>query len=750
MIKSTYAGLVLGSLVRGSLVRGSLVLGTLVLCLWNTGMSMDPPSQKPSQNSDKKSTESSHKIDFINDLIPMITKLGCNAGKCHGSAIGRGGFKLSLYGGSPKTDYDEIVRRHGGRRINLADPESSLIFMKPAEFIEHGGGAVIEDDQHSMLLLDWIEQGAKFIRQRELKHIEVHPARYVATKVGDTTSFKVLARFHDGSTRDVTNLTRFTADDSTAVRIDKGSATATLERTGRHIVIARYSTEVIPIELLVPTSQVAPDLSHETRNNFVDEEVLSSLSELRVPVSPILDDRAFIRRITLDLTGRLPAQSVETDQTPDDREAIIDDLLRSEAFVNFYTLKLARLLRIQSKQDKNLVTTTPQAARAFHEYLARQLRGRVGYDQIAREILTATGDTSQYGPAAFFTAVEDPRLQTEFTTEVFMGSRMKCANCHNHPLDKWTQDDFHGLTAMFSKLTRSQVIRLNPIGKNIHPNTGEAALMKLPGGEFLPEDTRDGRSTFAAWLTDRDNPYFARAIVNRLWQSLMGRGLVEPLDDFRATNPPTHPALLDRLASDFIDHGYDIRHTLKRIAMSTTYSRSSNAVAGNETDGRFYSHRVPTPLGPEVLADAISDVLGIPSQYGNEMPGTRAVDLKDGSLRSDALDILGRCDRSNSCEGAPSPIGPLAQKLHLFNGELLNNRIGAQGGRLDSLIKSQKLPIEIAIEFYQVALNRDPNKKELQFFEELFNSKEPSGRQRAVLEDFVWGLVTCREFTINH
>ncbi|MAI69827.1 MAG: hypothetical protein CMM01_02820 [Rhodopirellula sp.] len=735
MIKSTYAGLVLGSLVLG-------------LC--NPGMSMDPPPQTSDQKSDPRSTESNHTIDFINDLIPMITKLGCNAGKCHGSAIGRGGFKLSLYGGSPKTDYDEIVRRHGGRRINLADPESSLIFIKPAEFIEHGGGAVIEDDQHSMLLLDWIEQGAKFIRQRELKHIEVHPARYVATKVGDTTSFKVLARYHDGSTRDVTNLTRFTADDSTAVRIDKGSATATLERTGRHIVIARYSTEVIPIELLVPTSQVAPDLSHETRKNFVDEEVLSSLSELRVPVSPILDDRAFMRRITLDLTGRLPAQSVETDQTAIDRETIIDDLLRSEAFVNFYTLKLARLLRIQSKQDKNLVTTTPQAARAFHDYLARQLRARVGYDQIAREILTATGDTSKYGPAAFFTAVEDPRLQTEFTTEVFMGSRMKCANCHNHPLDKWTQDDFHGLTAMFSKLTRSQVIRLNPIGKNIHPNTGEAALMKLPGGEFLPEDTRDGRSTFAAWLTDRDNPYFARAIVNRLWQSLMGRGLVEPLDDFRATNPPTHPALLDRLASDFIDHGYNIRHTLKRIAMSTTYSRSSNPIAGNETDGRFYSHRVATPLGPEVLADAISDVLGIPSRYGNEMPGTRAVDLKDGGVRSDALDILGRCDRSNSCEGAPSPIGPLAQKLHLFNGELLNNRIGAHSGRLDTLIKSQKLPIEIATEFYQVALNRHPNKNELKFFEHLFNPKESSARQRAVLEDFVWGLVTCREFTINH
>ena len=274
--------------------------------------------------------------------------------------------------------------------------------------------------------------------------------------------------------------------------------------------------------------------------------------------------------------------------------------------------------------------------------------------------------------------------------------------------------------------------------------------MKLPGGDFLPKETRDGRTAFAAWLTDRKNPYFAKAIVNRLWKSLMGRGLVEPLDDFRSTNPATHPELLNRLSQDFIEHGYDIRHTLKLIATSSTYARSSDTVEENASDNRFYSHRLPTPIEPEVLADAISDVLGIPGLYGNEPLGTRAVELKDGAVPSDALDILGRCDRTNSCEAGPTAIGPLAQKLHLFNGDLLNGRIGAQGGRLDTLIKSDRTPMEIANEFYQVALNRTPNPRELEFLGNLFDSKSSSEQQRAVLEDFVWAVVTCKEFVINH
>ena len=699
----------------------------------------------------EKSDGQQETVDFKNDLIPMFTKLGCNAGKCHGSAIGRGGFKLSLYGGTPKADYDEIVRRWGGRRINLSDPEASLVLMKPSETVEHGGGAVLASDDHNAKLLTrWVQEGARYLEHRKLDFVEITPERFVAASSGDSTRVRVVAHYDDGSTRDVTAMTQFVVEDSDAVKIDSDDATAVVLRPGRHVVIARYSTEVVPIEFIVPVSASEMDFSAESRQNFVDQEVLGSLAELRLPISPAADDATFVRRITLDLTGRLPPFRDGTQSGHLDREKLVDQLLASEEFVEFYALKLARLLRIRSKVDKNSVSTTPEAARGFHEWLVQQLQDGVGYHQIAWDIITASGDSAEYGPATFFTLVEDARQQTEFVSEVFMGSRMKCANCHNHPLDKWTQDDFHGLTAMFSKLTRSQVIRINPFGKNIHPNTGQASLMKIPGGDFLSEQTKDGREVFAEWLTHRENPYFAKAIVNRLWKSLMGRGLVEPVDDFRSTNPATHPTLLKRLADDFIKHGYDIRHTLKVIAMSSTYARESTTTRGNQADRRFYSHMFERPLEAEVLADAISDVLGLETQYGDEVPGTRAVALRDGAIPSDTLDILGRCDRTSSCESKPSPIGPLAQKLHLFNGELLNSRIGAPRGRLDTLINSGKTPMQIVEEFYHVALNREPNSRETEFLSRLFDAKKNSRQQQAALEDFVWSIVTCKEFVTNH
>ena len=690
-------------------------------------------------------------VEFENDLIPIFTKMGCNAGKCHGSAIGRGDFKLSLYGGDPESDFEEIVRRMNGRRVNLSKPDESLIVLKPTANLKHGGRMVFDDGSESeRLLIDWIKQGAKNLKHRHLKHVEVTPRKFVATKTGATAQLKVTAHYDNGKTRDVTAWTTFVAEDSSAVDIDADAASAEVRRGGRHIVVARYLSEVIPIVLVSPLNNQAVDLSSEPRNNFVDEYVLRLLAELRLPTSPLADDGTFLRRVTLDLTGRLPEYNHESRVPGFDREAIVDKLLSSEEFVDFYTLKLAKLLRIQSKNDKNRVTMTTKAARGFHNWIAEQLRNGVGYDQIANEIITATGDTTKVGPATFYIAVEDPQLQTEFATEVFMGSRMKCANCHNHPLDKWTQDDFHGLTAIFAKLTRQQVVKINPLGSAIHPNTGEAAQMKIPGEEFLPATTTDGREAFANWLTARDNPYFAKATVNRLWKSLMGRGLVEPVDDFRSTNPATHPVLLNKLAEDFIEHGYDLRHTLKLIAMSATYARSSITVDGNETDDRFYSHMIQKPMEPAVLADAISDVLGLASQYGSEQYGTRAVELPDGSIRSDALDILGRCDRSKSCEGAPSPTGPLAQRLHLFNGGLLNDRVGAVGSRLDQFIKAEMRPMEIVEDYYQTALNRPPNEQEVRFLSMLLNPAKSSKEQRNLLGDFVWSIATCKEFVTNH
>ena len=695
--------------------------------------------------------ENREAIEFKNDLIPVFTKMGCNAGKCHGSAIGRGDFKLSLYGGNPDSDFEEIVRRMNGRRVNLSQPEESLIVLKPTANLKHGGRMLFDDDSESeQLLINWIKQGAKNLNQRQLKHVEVTPRKFVATKTETTARLKVIAHYDDGATRDVTPWTTFVAEDSSAVHIDEDAATAEILREGRHIVVARYLSEVIPIVLISPLSSDAADLSSEPLNNFIDEEVLRLLAELRFPVSSLTDDSTFLRRVTIDLTGRLPEYKHPSRLPGLDREAIVDKLLSSEAFVDFYTLKLAKLFRIQSKGDKNRVATTPKAARGFHNWIAERLRHGDGYDQIARQIITATGDTTEVAPATFYTAVEDPQQQTEFATEVFMGSRMKCANCHNHPLDKWTQDDFHGLTAIFAKLTRQQVIKLNPLGRAIHPNTGEAAQMKIPGESFLPTATKDGREAFAKWLTAPDNPYFAKAMVNRLWKLLMGRGLVEPVDDFRSTNPATHPALLNKLAEDFIEHGYKLRHTLKQIALSATYARSSVPIDGNQTDDRFYSHMIQKPMEPAVLADAISDVLGVASQYGSEQYGTRAVALPDGSIRSDALDILGRCDRSSSCESAPSPTGPLAQKLHLFNGALLNDRIGTNGSRLDQFITAEMQPMAIVRNYYQMALNRRPNEQENRFLDRLLNTAKSPKEQRNLLEDFVWSIVTCKEFVTNH
>ncbi len=690
-------------------------------------------------------------VDFENDLIPVFTKAGCNAGGCHGAAIGRGGFKLSLFGGNPEADYEAIVRELSGRRVNLAQPEESLVFLKSTASIQHGGKqALDESGEGAQLLLKWIEEGAPYVRGRRLERVEISPSRFAGEAVGAEVRLRATALYADGTTRDVTQWTVFNAEDSSAVDVNPDTAKVRVLRRGRHIVVARYLDQVLPVEIFVPLREEEVDLSAEPRRNFIDDEVLASLSSLRVPVSGMVDDTTFLRRITLDLTGRLPeADPVEVflaDHSVDKREVLVDELIGSEEFVEFWTLKLAKLLRIHSQGSKDEITVTPAAARLYHGWLQEQIGSNAGYDELARALLLGTGDSLEVGPANFYRTVEDPMAQTEYVTELFMGSRMRCANCHNHPLDKWTQDDYHGLTAIFAKVGREEVVKLSPVGKAIHPVTGKPAVMRIPGERFLDADTDDGRQALADWITSPDNPYFAKAIVNRLWKAMMGRGLVEPVDDFRDTNPASHPALLNRLAEDFVAHGFDLRHTLKRIASSAAYARSADTTAENAADDRFYSHALRKRLEPEVLADAISDVLGVVSRYGDEPTGTRAVALYDASIESDALDILGRCDLKSSPESTPPTVGELPRMLHLFNGGLLNDRLGADGSRLDRLIEEGRSSMDIVSEFYLVALGRHPRDEEQSYWKEQLG-EEPS---RALLEDFVWSLLICDEFQTNH
>jgi hypothetical protein len=458
-----------------------------------------------------------------------------------------------------------------------------------------------------------------------------------------------------------------------------------------------------------------------------------------------------MRRVSLALTGRLPtreeAEQFLADLDSDKRIRLVDRLVESDAFNDYWTYRFAALLRIRALPNERA------AARVYHNWLREQIRSNAPLDQVARELLTATGDSHVVGPANFARMSSDARAEAELVSQVFLGARLQCANCHNHPLDRWTQDDYHGLAAIFAKVERGQNVMRTARGAVTNPRTGEPAVPKLPGERsFEADEVADYRVEFADWLTQPNNPHFARAIVNRLWRAMFGRGLVVPVDDLRATNPATHPELLDKLAADFVEHGYDFRHTLRLIALSETFRRdgSTSTVAPPAfVDDRYYSQALRQPLEAEVLADAIADVTGVFDAYGEEPAGTRAVSLFDPATPAVSLDILGRCSREASCEGTGVNGGGLATRLHQLNGELVNRKIAAVDGRLHRHVASGSSNRAIIDDFYLRALSRWPNQDERVYWERELAGADERERTRR-LEDFVWSLLNCDEFTTNH
>lgn len=700
--------------------------------------------------------ESDERIDFDHDVIPVLTKAGCNTGACHGAAIGRGGFKLSLYGSDPAADYRAIALELKGRRVNLLEPEQSLVLMKPAEAMEHGGGFRLDPESAAAARLTrWIQMGAlrsDSASRAQFSRLQVSPSSIVIRDPDERLNLKAVAYFSDGSFQDVTGQTVFTPEDSAAVEVDPQTASVRVLRNGRHIVIARYLSQVIAVELIKPFNDQPVNGTAGDQAPFIDQSVNQLLATLGIPVSAHADDDAFLRRVTLDLTGRLPdSESMRRfldgrkldGHESERRSKLIDGLLISEAFTEYWTLRLAKLLRIHAQPGNE------NGAQRYHQWLKRQVAENAGYDVIAKDLLNAKGDTQQIGPANFYRTVGGPREQAEFASELFMGSRLRCANCHDHPLDRWTQDDYHGLAAIFAKVRPGQVVEVLDEGQVIHPKTGKKAIARIPGSHFL-DDSDEPLNAFADWLVSNKNPYFARAIVNRLWKSMMGRGLVEPADDLRATNPATHPKLLRWLADDFTEHGFDLRHTLRLIAASDAYARSSHSMSGNESDTQYYSHRIGQPLEPEVLADAISDVLEIPELYGANPQGTRAVTLVNPQTKSQTLDVFGRCSRVESCEKPVSvnSAGGLTLKLHLLNGPVLNRRIASRKGRLSRLLAAGQTDDVIVEEFYRAAFSRPATEGEAEFWSRQLNGS--NSERRKLLEDFVWSLLACSEFVTNH
>ena len=505
--------------------------------------------------------------------------------------------------------------------------------------------------------------------------------------------------------------------------------------------MVRYLNQIASITVLIPTAPKATHSQIDVASNYIDLEVNRMLNTLRIPVSQQSSDSEFHRRVRLDLTGRLPTQQqVErflADPKVDKRRQLIDSLLASREFTEFWTFRFAQLLRIRPQPQDAI------GARTFHKWLKQQIQDATPWNQLAHELLTAQGDSHEFGPPNFYRLQQGAREQAEYVSEVLLGVQLRCANCHNHPLDRWTQDDYHGLAAVFAKVRSGKIVTYYERGEVTHPRTGEAAIPRIPGVRFLSANG-DRRQELSTWMTSRDNPYFARATVNRLWHWMFGRGIVMPVDDFRDTNPPTHPALLQRLASDLIQHDFDIRHLLRVICNSRAYQRSSQSNPHNANDRTFYSHAHLRPLTAEVLADAIADATNISDSFADQPSGTRAISLFDSRTPSTTLDVLDRCTREDSCETPAFP--GLSQSLQLISSPVINSKITNPNSRLQKMIKSKAANDVVIATLYLTTLSRRPTPQELTFWTaKLAHQDRPD-----TIEDLAWSLLTCREFSTNH
>jgi hypothetical protein len=713
---------------------------------------------------------------FRNDVQPVLAKLGCNSGACHGALAGKGGFKLSLRGYDAMADYLSITRDARGRRIEPTDPGRSLFLMKPTMAVPHKGGLRFEVDSDAYRILSqWIAAGAKPPGDEDalIERIEVMPAE-VTWKPGEEHSVALQAVYSDGSRRDVTQWAKFAATNEAVATVDDDGHVKVVGHGGG-AVTAWYSSKIVNLRITSPYDAEVPDsvYAESPRRNFIDELILKQLKLLHLPPAPAANDPAFLRRAYLDTIGKLPtadeARTFLADTSADKRDKLIEGLLAREEFVDYWTYQWSDLLLVNGARIR------PAAVKAYYAWIRQRVQENTPWDKFARQIVTARGGSVESGGTNFYALHPDPETMTENVSQAFLGLSIGCAKCHNHPLEKWTNDQYYAMANLFARVRAKgwggeprngdgvRTLFVAGEGDLIQPSKGvPQPPAPLDAEPISAGDTQDRREYLADWLTSPENPYFARAITNRVWANFFGVGLVEPVDDLRLSNPASNEELLAAAAKYLVEQKYDLKALMRAILQSAAYQRSSQPVEASDEDNRNYAQYYPRRLMAEVALDAVSQVTGVPTVFEQiEYPGadfektefyakgTRAIELYDSAVVSRFLSTFGRHKRVITCQCERSNEPSLVQALHVSNGETILGKLQSKECKLESLLASGTPNYRIIEELYLSALSRYPTDEE--FTKLLGVLQEATAEQRrTALEDVYWAVMSSREFMFNH
>ncbi len=704
-------------------------------------------------------------IHFAHQVVPLFTKLGCNSGGCHGKASGQNGFRLSLLGFEPLLDYETLVLEARGRRLFPPAPERSLLLTKATAGEPHGGGRKLERDSHEYrLIARWIAAGMPLgpSDAPTLSKITIWPEARVLGPGGEGLQLIVTAHYSDDSTEDVTRRAQYLANDPEVLNVTDSGRVATRELAGQVAVMARYQGLVAVSRVTVPLATGALGTSEFTPHNFVDELAAQQWRALGLSPSPPCTDAEFIRRASLDITGTLPTaeetRAFVADTAPEKRSNLIDRLLDRPEYGDFFAVKWGDLLRNKRENNAGLQRGTYR----LHDWLRAQIAANVPYDQLVRKVLTATGTAETTPPVVWYRRLRTPDAFVDDTAQVFMGMRVQCAKCHHHPFEVWSQDDYYGLAAFFARIGRKlppgqqsngqvpgeEAIFLSRTGGVNHPKSGKVMAPKALGGpEMTAAPLEDPRVKLADWLTHPDNPFFAKALVNRYWAHFLNRGIAEPVDDMRVSNPPTNPELLEALATDFVRSGHDLKHLVKTITTSQLYGLSSVPNETNARDRQSFARFYPKRLSAEVLLDAIAQVTNAPTTFGGLPVGTRAIELPDESVASSFLDAFGRPKRDTACECERVTDATLGQSLLLLNSNEVHQKLTAAGARAEKLAKDPGPDADKIDDLFWMAFARRPSNTEKSAA--LHHIESRPDRKKEAFEDILWALINAKEFQFN-